>query len=106
MKNDIILLGLKTNPFKYLAKSDIFILSSITEGLGIVILEALACEIPIISTDCVGPKEILENGHYGLLVKKRDSKELAKKMINLATNKELLIQYSKQSFKRAEFFNI
>ena len=106
LEKDIILLGLRRNPFKYLSKSDIFILSSITEGLGIVILEALACEIPIISTDCVGPKEILDNGKYGLIVKKMDSKELAEKMIILANDKKLLNLYSNQSFKRAEFFDI
>jgi len=105
LNNDIILLGLKKNPFKYLKKSDIFVLSSINEGFPNVLIEALACRIPIISTNCTaGPKEILENGKYGLLVKVKDSKDLAEKMVFLAKNKKLMEQYSKLSLERALFF--
>lgn len=107
LENDIIFLELKKNIFKYLAKSDIFILSSKYEGFPTVLLEALACGLPIISTNCkTGPKEILDNGKYGLLVKVMDSKDLAEKMIFLAKNKELMKKYSIMSLKRAKFFDL
>jgi N-acetylgalactosamine-N,N'-diacetylbacillosaminyl-diphospho-undecaprenol 4-alpha-N-acetylgalactosaminyltransferase len=53
-------LGRQDNPFKYLAKSDIFLLASEGEGFPNVIIEAMACSLPVISTDCIsGPREIL-----------------------------------------------
>lgn len=105
LEKDIILLGLKKNIFKYLAKSDIFVLSSKYEGLPMVLLEALACGLPIISTNCnTGPKEILENGKYGFLVNVMDSEDLAEKMIFLAKNNDYKKKFSKLSLIRSEFF--
>jgi glycosyltransferase involved in cell wall biosynthesis len=67
----------------------------------------LACGLPIISTDCeTGPREILDNGKYGLLVKVMDTNDLAEKMINLANDTPLLEDLSKLSIKRAEHFDI
>jgi len=107
LENDIIILGRKKNIFKYITKSDIFVLPSETEGLPTVLLEALACGIPIISTNCeTGPKEILDNGRYGLLVNVMDSDDLAEKMLLLAKNRELINEYSKKSLEKAKFFKI
>ncbi len=107
LKNEVLLMGLRKNPYKYMAKSDIFVLSSKNEGFPIVLLEALACGLPIISTDCeTGPREILDNGRYGLLAKVMDINDLAEKMINLANNTPLLEDLSKLSIKRAENFDI
>lgn len=61
--------GFVDNPYKYMSKSDVFVLSSIYEGLPTVLVEALALGLPIVSTDCKsGPREILDNGKYGKLV--------------------------------------
>ena len=107
LKNDVILLGLRKNPYKYLVKSDIFVLSSKHEGFPNVLLEALACGLPIISTDCkTGPREILNNGNFGFLVKVNDPEDLARKMIFLAKDKVLLNKYSKKSKERAKIFDI
>lgn len=61
--------GFVDNPYKYMASTDVFALSSLSEGFGNVIVEAMACGATVVSTDCPhGPGEILENGKYGLLV--------------------------------------
>lgn len=61
-------LGLQQNPYKYMSRSDCFLLTSLWEGFGIVIAEALICGCPVVSTDCRhGPDEILEGGKYGEL---------------------------------------
>lgn len=54
--------GHMENPWWFMARSDVFALSSHYEGFGLVLIEALACEVPVVSTDCPsGPREILEN---------------------------------------------
>lgn len=61
--------GVRKNPYKYLAASEMFLLSSYTEGFPNVLVEAMILGRPLISTDCrTGPAEILEHGKYGILV--------------------------------------
>lgn len=60
LEENVLFLGYKNNPFKYIRKSDLFVLSSLYEGFGNVLVEAMVTGIPIISTDCKsGPREIL-----------------------------------------------
>lgn len=71
--------GFVDNPYAYMAKSDVFVLSSAWEGFGNVIVEAMACGTPVVSTDCPGaPSEILNNGEYGPLVPVGDDEAMAK----------------------------
>ena len=71
--SDICLLGFMSNPYAYMARSKVFALSSAWEGFGNVLVEALACGCPVVSTDCpFGPAEILEGGRYGRLVQVGD----------------------------------
>ncbi len=67
---DVVLLpGFVDNPYAYLAHSSVFVLSSKWEGLPTVLVEAMACGLPVISMDCPsGPREILQNGRYGRLI--------------------------------------
>lgn len=67
--NDVQMPGFVANPFKYMKRAKVFVLSSIFEGLGNVLIEAMACGIPVISTNCPsGPSEILEDGRWGHLI--------------------------------------
>ena len=73
--------GWVENPFAYMSRASLFVLSSIYEGLPTVLLEALACGCPCVSTDCpAGPAEILEDGRVGPLVPVGDETALAEAM--------------------------
>ncbi|MBE9228392.1 glycosyltransferase [Phormidium sp. LEGE 05292] len=70
--------GHVNNPYMYMARSSVFVLSSAWEGLGNVLIEAMALGIPVVSTDCEsGPAEILSGGKYGYLTPVGDSEALA-----------------------------
>ena len=70
--------GFVKNPYCYMRNAQLFVLSSLWEGLPTVLIEALFCNTRLVSTDCPsGPKEILDDGRYGLLVKPGDPRELA-----------------------------
>ena len=129
----VILLGYQSNPFKYIYNSKIFVLSSLFEGFGNVILESMACGIPVISTDCKsGPQEIIfENfdinksvsdisyGKYGVLVPVFDGKTdfteselsreevlLADSIIKLIEDDNLINKYICNGIKRVENFTL
>ena len=74
--------GFVDNPIKYVARSDVFVLSSAWEGFGIVVVEALASGAPVVST-CgdEGPGEILKHGRYGRLVPSGDDKALSEAIL-------------------------
>ncbi|MFW6295647.1 MAG: glycosyltransferase [Halothece sp.] len=85
--NDVCLPGFVENPYIYMAKADVLVLSSAWEGFGNVLVEAMAVGTPVVSTDCdSGPAEILENGKYGKLVPVEDSEEMAKAIASTLEN--------------------
>jgi glycosyltransferase involved in cell wall biosynthesis len=74
-------LGFQENPLPYFRRADAFVLSSYSEGFGNVLVEAMGCGTPVISTDCEhGPAEILDQGRYGALVPPRNPQALAEAM--------------------------
>ena len=68
MDSYVSLPGFSTNPYSEMKESDIFVCSSRAEGFSLVIAEAMALGIPVVSTYCSGPNELLEEGKYGMLV--------------------------------------
>ncbi|MDY3959629.1 glycosyltransferase [Romboutsia timonensis] len=135
LENNVYLLGHKSNPYVYLSKSNLFVFSSLFEGLGNILLEAMACEIPIISTDCdAGPRELLapksniretgkaENiiyGEYGILTPVFDGIEYSsddpltkeeliysKAIIEMLKDRGLLLKYKQKSIERGRDFTV
>lgn len=71
--------GYVSNPYAYMGRADLFVLSSQSEGLPTVLIEAMACGTPVVATDCeTGPREILADGQFGRLVAMGDAVALAK----------------------------
>lgn len=71
-------LGFVSNPYAYMSRASVFVLSSRWEGLPGALIQAMACGTPVVSTDCPsGPREILENGKWGRLVPVGDADALA-----------------------------
>jgi glycosyltransferase involved in cell wall biosynthesis len=76
--HDVAMPGFVQNPLAYMSRAAVFVLSSAYEGLGNVLIEALACGTPAVSTDCPsGPREILDHGRFGTLVPVGDDAALA-----------------------------
>ncbi len=70
--------GIVKNPYAYMSRADLFVLSSAWEALPTVLIEALAVGVPVVATDCVsGPREILRDGRYGALTPVGDAAALA-----------------------------
>ncbi len=93
----------RENPFPYIKHARFFVLSSIWEGFGLALLEALALGKPAIATDCPsGPGEILQGGKYGLLVKPGDVPALADALLRLSRSSELRDSLAQKAVQRAE----
>ena len=87
--DDIVFWGFQENPYRFIKKSDIFVHTSLFEGFGNIILEAMACGVPVIATDCpFGPREIINSGENGVLVPVSDEGALAKALKMVLENKE------------------
>ncbi|WP_235144209.1 glycosyltransferase family 4 protein [Photobacterium carnosum] len=107
ISNNIFLPGLTNNVSYYYEHNDIYVLSSRFEGFGLVITEAMSYGMPIISFDCpTGPREIIKNNEYGILINSNNINSLADKMIYLASNYKEFNNYSKASLKRANDYSI
>lgn len=82
LSNCVHLLGRKMNPFVWINKAEVFVLSSKYEGFPTVLLEAIACKTLVVASDCkTGPNEILDYGELGYLFPVGDIDELTKMLL-------------------------
>lgn len=128
LSKNIMLLGFKTNPYAYLEKSDVFIMTSYFEGMSNSILEAFSAELPVIATDCMaGNREIIapstdyncftdkiEFAEYGILIPicheeaesiTNQEIEMANAIIKLIEDKSLYAKYKQKAKERVKYFN-
>ena len=105
LEKDVTLLGFKENPYKYVRASDYLYVSSISEGFSLVIGEAMAIGIPVVSVDCPGPNEVLdlESMVNLLVIMKWIYINGIKEMIN---NKVLYEKYKNKANERGKMFSI
>ncbi|CAN5190190.1 N-acetylgalactosamine-N,N'-diacetylbacillosaminyl-diphospho-undecaprenol 4-alpha-N-acetylgalactosaminyltransferase [soil metagenome] len=121
MQERIALIDHTTNPFNYLTMADCFVLTSNFEGFPNVVLEALACNLPVISTDCKGgirelltPSISLDTptttgimyGEYGLLVPVGNEQILAQAMTKIYSDSALRQIYRLKNYNRAKNFDV
>lgn len=90
LKDDIILLGQKKNPFPFMKNAELFLHTSMGEGLPTVFIESMLCDTIVVAYDCpTGPREILMDGKAGGLVSLNNKKEFEDKVIEILENKEI-----------------
>lgn len=96
---NVTFLGMQENPYAYMKNADLFVLTSFREGFALVIPEAMACGLPVLSTSCTGPTEILKNDEYGILVD-NSSEGVYEGIKKILDNKECLNHYREKSQER------
>jgi len=121
LNHKVYLFGKKENPFAYISKAECFVFASNHEGFPNVLVEALACELPIISTDCQsGPREILapnsdisfqlenniELAEYGILTPIKNVDKLQEVMNLMINDESLRKNYQEKAKHRAKDFRI
>lgn len=103
---DIVrLMGFHSNPYPYIAKCDLFVCSSRAEGFNLAIAEAMVLGLPVISTDCAGPNELLGFGEFGMLVPNNEE-DLYIGTKALLTDEGRRTYYRGKSLERRAMFNI
>jgi len=103
----VLFLGFKDNPYKYMKRSTIFVFPSLYESFGIAMVEAMACGIPVIATKSYeGIEDIIEHEKNGLLIPVADENSLAESMFRLLNDEELRRSLSMEAKKKVENFSI
>lgn len=107
LNNRVLLFGKVDNPFIYMKYAKFFVLSSRYEGFVMVLLEALACDTPVVAANCeTGTSEIIEDGKNGLLVPVEDEEALKLAMEKLFYDKELYKKIKANTRESVERFDV
>lgn len=101
---NVIFTGFRKDVYKYLSAVDVFVLPSYREGFSMVIQQAQALAIPIITTDIPGPSEVIEPGVTGIVVKKKDSRDLAKAIMHLVERPQMRMQFGASGLRRTKTY--
>jgi N-acetylgalactosamine-N,N'-diacetylbacillosaminyl-diphospho-undecaprenol 4-alpha-N-acetylgalactosaminyltransferase len=105
LQDAAIMMGWQDNVACFMARAQVFLLSSRYEGWPNVLVEAMACGCPVVSTDCdTGPREILGDNEYGLLVPVDDYEAMALEVEKLLLDPEMKKKFSERGMERASHF--
>lgn len=106
LQERVALLGCQENPWKYMARADMLVLSSLTEGLPSVVAEAMVLGLPILATDCSpGVREYLQDAS-GLLVPAGDEAALAAGIVRMIADRELCAEMVRRARARLEAYEL
>ena len=110
LEDSIHIPGRLKDPFQTLKNADVFVLPSRTEGFGNVLIEAMACGVPVISTNCPGgPREIIMDGETGILVETENADHLTnaiKDLLDNANKRKFLAENALTSINKFDLQNI
>lgn len=107
IQDKVFFLGFQNNPYKFMKNASLYILSSFREGFPNVLLEAMACGVPIISTNCPsGPDELIVNGENGILVPPGNSEAIAGAIIEMLKNEKMRKLFSYLGKKTVENYRL
>lgn len=95
-------IGERKKMSKIYNSSDIFVLSSLNEGFGLVIAEAMACQVPVVATSVGGVPEVVEDGVDGYLVPPQDPNEMAEKIIKLLKDDDLREKFGRNARRNVQ----
>lgn len=104
VKDTVDLKGFVKNPYPYIKSADLFVSSSIAEGYSLVVAESIILGKAIISTETTGPKELLDNGKYGVLCENSEE-GLVDSIKQILENKHEIEKYEELSKIRKEYFD-
>ena len=106
IEDKVTFLGWLENPYSYLRSMDVFVLSSLWEGFPTVIVESMACGIPVIATKSVGGvQELIENDVDGILVPPKNTGALSESIYRLLKDRGLRGRLSEEASKKVEYFD-
>jgi glycosyltransferase involved in cell wall biosynthesis len=104
LERDVVFCGFQRNPWKYFARGDVFVLTSHYEGFGNVLVEAMACRVPVVATASPGTKEIVNNGHDGVIVERHQPEAVAAALVGLLRDSSSLRRMGEAARCSAERF--
>ena len=106
VSDHVAFVGYQPDPLPFIAHADVFALASVTEGMGVVLVEAMACGVPVVATDCPsGPSFVLEDGAAGRLVPVRAPQAMADAIVELLRDRGLRERLVLRGRHRAAYFS-
>lgn len=102
--SNVKMLGSQENPYPYIKEADMLVSTSFHEAYGLSIAEAFILEKPVLSTDCVGPRELLDNGKFGILVN-NDTEGIYNGMRSVMIDRDKFAWCCDMAKERSHFFD-
>jgi len=106
ISNSVKFFGKFADVIPFYKRMSVFVLPSLYEGFGIVLLEAMAAGVPVVATNVNGINEVVVDGESGILVPPKNPEAIADAVINIIENDKLTERLVMEGYKRAELFDI
>lgn len=107
LQDTVLLMGYSNTIITRMANSSLYVLSSLFEGFGMVIIEAMSCGLPVVSYDCpYGPKDIISDGKDGFLVPVGDEQRLAERIIYLIEHEDVRRQMGAAALEKSKQYEL